>query len=101
VTEGLFINQLLIISKSLRHLLFGDSSLKLPLKLLSDTGFIRLKIFPRPWALAPRHWTYLTHCSRLATLTKVMDVRKTDFYIKWIDSLRDINARARIFEPCA
>jgi len=25
-----------------------------------------------------------------------MDVRKTDFYIKWIDSLRDINARARI-----
>ncbi len=25
-----------------------------------------------------------------------MDIRKTDFYIKWIDSLRDINARARI-----
>jgi len=25
-----------------------------------------------------------------------MDVRKTDFYTQWIDSLRDIQARARI-----
>ena len=25
-----------------------------------------------------------------------MDVRKTDFYTKWIDGLRDIKARARI-----
>jgi putative addiction module killer protein len=25
-----------------------------------------------------------------------MDVRKTDFFAKWIDGLRDIKARARI-----
>lgn len=35
-------------------------------------------------------------CSLLATLQKMIELRKTDTYSKWIDALQDLKARARI-----
>lgn len=38
----------------------------------------------------------MTGCSRGATLGGIIEVRKTEVYVKWLDGLRDIRARARV-----
>jgi putative addiction module killer protein len=38
----------------------------------------------------------LTNCSQLATLTVVIEVRRTDVFAEWLDDLRDLRARARV-----
>lgn len=38
----------------------------------------------------------MTGCSRGATLRGIIEVRKTEVYVKWLDGLRDIRARARV-----
>ena len=35
-------------------------------------------------------------CSQLATIYVVFEIRKTEAYAKWLDGLRDIQARARV-----
>jgi putative addiction module killer protein len=35
-------------------------------------------------------------CSRSATIIHVIEVRKTGVFARWLDSLRDLRARARI-----
>ena len=35
-------------------------------------------------------------CSQLATISYMLEVRKTGIYAKWLDGLRDIRARARV-----
>lgn len=43
---------------------------------------------------ARRH--QLTRCSRWATLRHVVEIRKTDVFVRWLDGLADPQARARI-----
>jgi putative addiction module killer protein len=38
----------------------------------------------------------LTGCSQQATVREMVEIRKTDTFAKWIDRLRDIQARARV-----
>ncbi len=38
----------------------------------------------------------MTVSSQQATVIGVMELRKTDFFAKWIDGLRDVQARARV-----
>jgi putative addiction module killer protein len=38
----------------------------------------------------------LTICSREATVTPVIEVRKTEVFVQWLDGVRDIQVRARI-----
>ena len=38
----------------------------------------------------------LTPCSLADTLLLVIEIRKTDTYVQWLDGLRDIQARARV-----
>ncbi len=35
-------------------------------------------------------------CSPVATLLLMYDIRKTDTYVRWLDSLSDVRARARV-----
>jgi len=38
----------------------------------------------------------LTRCSQWATMQKMVEIRKTEHFAKWIDSLSDTRARARV-----
>ena len=38
----------------------------------------------------------MTKCSQVATIQIMIEVRKTEVFSKWIDTLNDIRARARI-----
>ena len=38
----------------------------------------------------------MTTCSQMATMQLMIEVRKTDVFAKWLDTLNDIRARARI-----
>lgn len=38
----------------------------------------------------------LTKCIHKDTLGEVIEVRKTEFFVRWLDGVRDIQARARV-----
>jgi len=39
---------------------------------------------------------HLNRCSQPDTIIHVIEVRKTEVFSRWLDGLRDINARARV-----
>jgi putative addiction module killer protein len=50
-----------------------------------------------PWVGPQRYSIHpLTACSHKATLYGMIEIRKTEFFIKWLDGLYDIRARARV-----
>jgi len=39
---------------------------------------------------------HLTGCSHQATLMPMIEIRKTAVFVRWLDGLRDVRARARV-----